>query len=199
MKVEQSFAIARPVNEVWTFFQNLPDVAACMPGASLTGETAPGNYAGKIAIRLGPFSASFEGEASVTFDQASRTGHAEGKGVDKRGGSRSKMTVDFDVTASGADATTVHIDADIVLSGAIAQFGRTGIIQETANILIGQFVHNLEARLAPPAPEPVASAPALEAAPEPPAQATASLNAGRLIVLVVTAWLRRLFGLRPAS
>lgn len=197
MKVEQTFSIARPVTDIWTFFQNLPDVASCMPGASLTGETAPGTYAGRIAIRLGPFSASFEGEANVTFDQAGRTGHAEGKGVDKRGGSRSKMTVDFDVTESGPSATTVHIDADIVLSGAIAQFGRSGIIQETANILIGQFVQNLESRLAPPLPLAAPEIPE-PAASEPPAPAAASLNAGRLMVLVVTAWLRRIFGLRPA-
>ena len=40
------------------------------------------------------------------------------------------------------------IDADVQLSGPIAQFGRTGIINETAAILIGQFAKNIEAMIA---------------------------------------------------
>ena len=214
MKVEQSFSIARPVDDVWAFFQNIPEVAACMPGATLGGEIAPRTYAGRISVRLGPFGASFEGEATVSFDQADRRGHAEGKGVDKRGGSRSKMAVDFDVAASGPDRTTVHLDADITLSGAIAQFGRGGIIQETANILIGTFVRNLEARLTAGAPV-LAAGPDETAATERPGDAgvprsgdagvprpgdagapVRAIGAAGLIVAVMKAWLRRLFGLR---
>ena len=43
--------------------------------------------------------------------------------------------------------TKTVIDADIQLSGAIAQFGRIGIIKETANIIIGKFTENLESSL----------------------------------------------------
>ncbi len=184
MKVEQSFTVARPIADVWTFFQDIPQVATCLPGAELTAEKAPGTYTGKVSLKLGPFGASFEGEATVTFDQERRAGHMEGKGVDKRGGSRSKMAVDFALTAPDPASTKVQVDADITLSGAIAQFGRTAIIQETANILIGDFVRNLEAKLAPPA----------SAAPEPAPAAPQRIRAGRLIWLSLAAWVRRLLG-----
>lgn len=186
MKVEQSFTVARPIADVWAFFQNIPDVAACLPGAEMTGEKSPGTYTGKVSLKLGPFGASFDGEAAVQFDQAAKSGHVEGKGVDKRGGSRSRMTVDFALTSPAPTSTHVRVDADVVLSGAIAQFGRTGIIDETAKILIGDFVTRLEQRLTPLPGAAVASTPA-----------PAPASVARILWLTFQAWLTRLF--RPAT
>jgi carbon-monoxide dehydrogenase small subunit len=137
----------------------MPLVAACMPGAELTEDKGNGVYAGRVGIKLGPFSASFEGEASVTQDEAARSGHVEGRGVDKRGGSRSKLVLDYKLTDVGG-ATKVDIDSDVQLSGPIAQLGRTGMITETAAILIEQFARNVEEKLAalPPSESPINTA-----------------------------------------
>ena len=43
--------------------------------------------------------------------------------------------------------TRVTVDADVILSGAAAQFGRTGLIKEMSRRLIGTFVECLEAKL----------------------------------------------------
>lgn len=189
MKVEQSFTVARPIDDVWALFKDAKQVAACMPGAELTGETAPGTYSGRVSLRLGPFSASFEGEATVTYDDPAHTGHVEGKGADKRGGSRSKMTMEFGLAATGPASTTVNTAADVTLSGAVAQFGRTGLIQETANVLIGEFARNLEAHLTPSEALPE---PAAEGSPPPPHE----IGGFKLIVLAFAAWARKLLGLR---
>ena len=90
MKISQSFEVARPLPAVWELFQDVPAVAACMPGAELTENKGDGVYAGRVGIKLGPFGASFEGEAQVTADPASFVGRAEGRGIDKKGGSRSR-------------------------------------------------------------------------------------------------------------
>jgi hypothetical protein len=42
----------------------------------------------------------------------------------------------------------VSIDADVTLSGPVAQFGRTGLIDEMSKRLISEFVECLEAKLA---------------------------------------------------
>lgn len=147
MKISQTFTVSQPPDVVWAFFQNVPALAECMPGASLTEDKGDGVYSGQVAIKLGPFSTSFEGEAKHQSDEQARTGHAEGKGFDKRGGSRSKLLMDYALTGNG-DKTEVNVDADVQLSGPIAQFGRAGVIEETARLLIGQFVKNLEAKLA---------------------------------------------------
>jgi carbon monoxide dehydrogenase subunit G len=156
MRITQSFHVARPLPDVWILFQDMPLVATCMPGAELTEDKGNGVYAGRVGIRLGPFNASFEGEATVARDEAAHSGRVEGRGVDKRGGSRSKLLLDYRLTEDNG-ATRVDIDSDLQLSGPIAQFGRTGIITETATILIEQFARNVEQKLAalPPRDAPV--------------------------------------------
>jgi carbon-monoxide dehydrogenase small subunit len=147
MKIAQSFTVARPADTVWAYLADVASVAACLPGAEVTEERGAGLYAGKVSVKLGPFSASFDGEATVTRDEATRSGRVEGKGVDRRGGSRSKLVMLYSLAEEGG-ATTVKIDADVTLTGPIAQFGRTGLMTETANILIREFAKCLETKLA---------------------------------------------------
>ena len=52
------------------------------------------------------------------------------------------------------------IHTDLMLSGAVAQYGRgVGMIQATAAQIIGQFAGNLRAQLAQRAPAPCARQP----------------------------------------
>lgn len=146
MQIKQSVTVNRPREEVWALFQDIPAIAACMPGAELTRDNGDGSYAGIVSIKLGPFKAAFEGEVQHQPDPDNFSGRAEGRGIDKKGGSRSRMTMIYALTENG-DATDVVIDADVQLSGPVAQFGRPGIVSETAKLLIGQFVTNVEAEL----------------------------------------------------
>jgi len=146
MKLTQEFQVAKPVDVVWEFFQDIPSVAACMPGAELGDRKEDGPWAGKLTVKLGPMSTSFEGEATIIPDPEARSAHIDGKGVDRRGGSRGQVAVDYALAAADG-GTRVTVDADITLSGAIAQFGRTGLIDEMSSRLIGQFVDCLERRL----------------------------------------------------
>jgi carbon monoxide dehydrogenase subunit G len=146
MKINQSFTISKPLPVVWALFENVPEMASCMPGAQLGEDKGEGLYTGQVRVRLGPFNAAFEGEAKIAQDSENRSGRVEGKGTDRRGGSRSKLVLDYRLMESNG-VTTVTIDADVQLSGPVAQFGRTSMISETANAFIGQFVTNVESRL----------------------------------------------------
>ncbi|MDH3518093.1 MAG: SRPBCC family protein [Acidimicrobiia bacterium] len=147
MQLSNTFEVKRPVDTVWAAFADVPSVAQCLPGASVTADNGDGTYEGSVKIKLGPMTAKFEGAATVTRDDATRTGHIEGTGVDRSGGSRGSVKVDYRVTAAdGGSAVTV--DADISLSGAVAQFGRTGLIEEITRRLIDEFVECLEAKMA---------------------------------------------------
>ncbi len=187
MKIVQSFTVARPAAAVWTFFQDVAAVATCLPGAELTGSDPGGAYRGKVGVRLGPFNATFEGEAKVTADPTTRSGHVEGRGVDKRGGSHSRMTMDYKVADLGG-STRVDLDVDLTLSGPIAQFGRTGLITEAANVLIGEFARNLEGRIG--TSDQTGPSADDRQAPSPPQQ----INALSFLFAVIRNWLKRLFG-----
>ena len=200
MKINQSFEVNRPPAEVWALFQDIPTVATCMPGAQFTEDRGDGNYAGRVNIKLGPFGASFEGAARVVNDAATRSAHVEGQGQDRKGGSRSKLIMDYKVVPAG-EGSRVDIEADVQLAGPIAQFGRTGVVTETANVLIGQFARNVEAKLSEGQPQGSASeltGPAAQAAAPAaqPAQAANQVNAFRILWLVFVSSLRRLFGMQ---
>ena len=146
MKITQEFVVPRPSEVVWDFFQDVPSVAQCLPGAELAGQNDDGAYEGQLSGKMGPMTATFEGTATVTADAESRTATIEGKGVDRRGGSRGQVKVSYAVIPEGT-STKVTVDADITLSGPAAQFGRTGLINEMSKRLIGDFVSCLEAKL----------------------------------------------------
>jgi len=147
MNIEHEFNVAQPPEIVWEFFQDVPSVAQCLPGAELLGQSEDGSYEGKVSVKLGPMAAAFEGKATVAPDPAARTATIEGKGVDRSGGSRGQVKVDYSIVPDGP-GSKVGVKAEVSLSGPVAQFGRTGLINEMSKRLIGEFVECLEGKLA---------------------------------------------------
>lgn len=182
MKIQHDFAVERPVGQVWDFFQDIPAVADCLPGAELKEAKGENLYAGAVSVKLGPMTASFEGEATITPDAAARTATISGKGVDRRGGSRGQVSVVYRLAETDASTTQVDIDADVTLSGPAAQFGRTGLVNEISKRLIGDFVTCLEAKLAATTQEEAAEVKAAE------------VSGLSLFFSGLWAWVRKLFG-----
>jgi len=147
VKITEEFEVRQDIGAVWDLFQEIPELARCLPGAELTEDRGGGRYAGTVTVKLGPLTASFEGEAEVRSVEAERTGRVEAKGADRRGGSAGQIDVRYGLEASEA-GTKVTVDADLVLRGAAAQFGRTGLIREISARIIRDFVACIEAKLA---------------------------------------------------
>lgn len=156
-QITQSFTVQRPVQVVWDFFQDVPAVAACMPGVELLDSLGTDSYKGRMNVKLGPINAKFEGQAKIeNLDEAARTGSITAKGADRQGGSRASASVDYSLGSEG-NATKVEIVADITLQGAMAQFGRTGLIQEVSGQLSKEFASCIELKLAATTPEEAAA------------------------------------------
>jgi carbon monoxide dehydrogenase subunit G len=156
MKITDTFDVERGVDSVWALFENVPELALCLPGAELTQDHGDGRYAGHVEAKLGPITANFVGEATVESDAAARRGAVAGKGVDRRGGSRAQLRVEYSLEPISS-GTRVTVDADVTLSGAAAQFGRIGLLREMTGRIIGEFVHCVEAKLSAPTPEAAAA------------------------------------------
>ena len=146
MKIKQTFEVSRSLSEVWSFFKDIPQVAGCLPGAEYHGTGDDGKHNGKLSMKVGPFQTNFVGVAEVVFDEAVHEISLTGKGVDKKGSSRGKMSMVCKLQAN-TDNTTATVDADVQLSGSIAQIGRVGLIEEIANVLVADFVQNVETAL----------------------------------------------------
>jgi carbon monoxide dehydrogenase subunit G len=179
--IEQSFTIDQPIERVWDFFQDVPQVVTCMPGLEFTGSTGAASYGGKVRVKLGPIAAAFQGEATIVeTDAAQRRARLEAKGIDRQGGNRAQASVTYELTPAGT-GTAVRLYGDIKLAGALAQMGRSGIVQDVAAELTRQFAETLRAKLA--AGAGAAGAPA----------ATRALGGGRLLWQLVWHRVRSLF------
>jgi carbon-monoxide dehydrogenase small subunit len=193
MEIKQNFVVSQPLPAVWDFFHDVPSVATCLPGAEYLGTKDDGAINGKVSAKVGPFQASFEGEARVKYDEAAKKVEFEGKGVDRKGASRGKMSMICNVTPEG-NATRVAVVADVQLSGGIAQFGRTGLLTEIVNQLVGEFTRNAEAELDRRSGSAAGSEATVEtsgSAPRPPAGKP--LKATSLFFAALKGWLRSLF------
>jgi len=165
MRLEHEFTVPVPVEEAWQVLLDLPRVAPCMPGATLTGVDGD-NFTGTVKVKLGPISLTYQGKGHfVERDDAAHRVVIEASGKDARSAGTAAATVTASLAGSG-DATTVEVTTDLTVTGRPAQFGR-GMIADVSAKLIGQFADCLARTLSAGTPEPSGAAPATTAAAAP--------------------------------
>jgi carbon monoxide dehydrogenase subunit G len=146
MLIKNEFEVAQPVEKVWQFFENIPQVAACLPGTELTSDLGDDTYEGQVAIRMGPVKLQFSGTAHITErDDAARRIVVDASGSEVRGRGQASMLVTATLAPSGR-GTKVGVTQDLQLSGAAAQYGR-GMISDVTNVLMRDFSTNLMNRI----------------------------------------------------
>ena len=146
MLIKNDFEVAEPVEKVWQFFDNIPQVATCLPGAELTEDLGGEKYKGKVAIRMGPVRLQFTGTADITErDEAAKRIVVQAAGADERGRGQASMTVTATLSKSGR-GTHVDVAQDLQLSGAAAQYGR-GMISDVSSVLMHDFSVNMQDRI----------------------------------------------------
>ena len=148
MQIKQQFVVAHSRAIVWDSFGRIDEVTLCLPGASLT-EPATGNLAKfKLNVKLGPIGAEFVGEAELERESNDFRGTIRGSGRDNRSNSRVKGEIEYTLSEEAqGKATGVDISVDFSLTGRLAQFGRTGIVNDLAARLTADFANNLESAL----------------------------------------------------
>ena len=197
MEINNSFEVPLPPKEAWKVLLDIERIAPCMPGAELTGKADNDTYNGKVAVKLGPVALAFAGQVKFTeIDEANHKARAKAQGKDSKGRGGANATVDFHLVPI-ATGSQVIVKTDLNLSGAVAQYGRaSGLIQDVASQLIGQFASCLKSKLAASAPpaQPGATATAQAAAAPQPAAAVKPISGFSLMFRVLLNSLRRLFG-----
>jgi uncharacterized protein len=146
MLIKSDFDVAAPIDKVWSFFQDIAGVAACLPGAELTDDLGDDKYLGKVAIRMGPVKLQFAGTANITErDNDAKRIVVDAAGADEKGRGQASMLVTATLAAAGS-GTKVDVTQDVQLSGAAAQYGR-GMISDVTAVLMRQFATNLQTRI----------------------------------------------------
>jgi len=144
--IRSDFEVAEPVEKVWRFFDDIPAVAACLPGTELTDNLGDNKYRGKVAIRMGPVRLNFAGNADIKErDDAAKRLVVDASGSDEKGRGQAAMAATASLTGVGG-GTRVDVSLDLQLSGAAAQYGR-GMITDVTEILMRDFAARMQARM----------------------------------------------------
>ena len=152
MLIKDEFEVAEPVEKVWQFFENIPQVAACLPGAELTEDLGDDTYKGKVAVRMGLVRLQFVGTADITErDEAAKRVVVHASGADEKGRGQASMVITATLGRTGRGTTKVGVVQDLQLSGAAARYGR-GMITDVTAVLMRDFAANMQGRSTYPHP-----------------------------------------------
>ena len=145
-QIEAMFEVLADVRTVWKFMVDLPAVASCLPGASVE-ELNADQVKGRISIKFGPMNAAFAGSARLERDDEAKSAVLRGAGLDSLSQSRATGDVHYRLEPASPGATTVHVALIYTLQGPLAQFSRSGLVQDFVRRMVVDFGANVNARL----------------------------------------------------
>ena len=149
--LEREFTMHRPVDALWTLFEDLPRVAECLPGVHVESADSD-RFSGRAEIRFGPVGAAFHGGGTRETDAGRRTGVISGRGSDARGHStldaELRYTMSSEETHGPEPRTRVGVGIRFRIQGGLAQFNRGDLVESFADAMLAEFVRNCDRRLA---------------------------------------------------
>ena len=146
MLISQTIVVDQPIDDVWKFFDDIPQVASCIPGADLTDKLGTDHFGGDVIISAGPVKLEFAGQAKVkSRDNSKKIITIDASGSDKKGRGEAQAVL-IAALNPAAGGTSVKISLDLTVSGAAAQFGR-GLIADVTAVLVNQTAESMQARM----------------------------------------------------
>lgn len=191
MLIENEFEVPATIDQAWAYLLDVEQIAPCAPGAELTEVVDDHTWKGKINLKLGPIALSFAG--TVTVAERDETNHRvvlKAQGQEQKGKGAANATVTSWLEPAGPNgATRVRMQADIMLTGTVAQVSR-GLLPDVSARLTNQFADCLRDHLTASQGAPDAASPTT---PQPP-EAIGGIRLGLYaIVRAIGRFFRRLF------
>ncbi len=144
MIISTRFEVEAPIDAVWRHMLDVQKVAHCVPGAQLTEVIDERTYAGKIGVKLGPIDVGYRGRVHLEeVDEQVHRVRLKAEGSETRGRGGVFATVTSELHDEGGK-TVVSTESDIAVTGLVAQFGRSAIMQEVAQRMARHFATCLE-------------------------------------------------------
>jgi len=136
MKMTGEYRIAAPRQEVWRALNDPEVLKVSIPGCETLEKTSDSGFAAKVKAKVGPVSASFTGEVTLSDlnPPESYTISGEGKGGAAgfaKGGAKVHLTED-------GEATLLSYEVNAQVGGKLAQIG-SRLIDGTAKKMADQF------------------------------------------------------------
>ena len=127
---------------------NVPQTAACFPGAGNIEQISADHYKGRVTVKLGPLTMVFSGNLCIeNRDDNAHNATIKAAWSETKGRGNANTVTRFALQEHGG-GTRVTLHSDLQLAGQVAQYGRgAGMIAEISAQLISTFAENLRARI----------------------------------------------------
>jgi carbon monoxide dehydrogenase subunit G len=160
MKVRESFVIDEPRERLWAFFEQVDQVARCVPGVESVEVVDAENSKVRVTQSVGPMTATFDLKMRITerVENELMQFTAVGRAVRGAAGNvRTTNTVRLEEVEAG---TRVELESDLAMGGVLGSVGQK-VIAKQAGQVTKQFSDSLERAIkgeSPVADEPAATA-----------------------------------------
>ena len=149
VELEKSFVIKAAVADCWQLLSDIPRVATCMPGASITQVIDASHFVGLVMVSIGPMRLQFTGELErVMIDASARKLVLMATGTDKSGSSAT-MKLTATLVEKENHQTLLHGQAEVTVNGQLAQFG-SRMIAPVSDVILSQFADQFRQKLLKP-------------------------------------------------
>jgi uncharacterized protein len=180
MQMTGQYRIAAPRETVWQALNDVEVLRQCIPGVEEIEKTSDTSFSAKVRAKVGPVSARFAGEVTLS-DLDPPNGYTisgEGKGGAAgfaKGGAKVRL-------ADDGPATLLSYQVDAQVGGKLAQIGSRlidGTAKKMADDFFSRFAQTVERGGEAPAPGEAAPSPAAARSETAPPPAAAAVHAAR--------------------
>src|SRR6516165_9364097 len=158
MKLHEEFVVAEPVGTVWKFFEQPESVAGCVPGVEYVTILDGDNVLVRATQSVGPMTATFDAKVTVLERVPEELIRFRAAGRSVRGAIGNVRTENTVQLRGFAGGTSVSVEADLVLAGALGSVGQKVIAKQGGKVT-AEFAANLQRALRGEAPVPVTARP----------------------------------------
>lgn len=147
MRFETQVVLHVPRRSVWDFLWDVPRLTACVPGCEAVQEIEPGTrYQAVVRDKVGPFMLRVPLTVEVLEATAPGRLRARAQGRDAAVQSLVKVDLTLGLVETGAQATTLQVDADVTVLGKLGTLGHSVIVRR-GEAIVAQFASAIQAAL----------------------------------------------------
>ena len=139
MKIEKSFTVGAPRENVWEFITSPESVAPCIPGCEQVEQVGPKKYQAGIRIKIGPIRTKFKVDIDVLEERPPEFASYQTQGVEGGKASRIKAVSKLSLTEIDSAATEVLYTSEINLIGRLGKFSQ-GMMNKVADSIGEDFI-----------------------------------------------------------
>ena len=146
MRFDEAFTVPIARDSVWEFFQDIPRVAACVPGVEEVSVVDDSVSRVRVTQRVGSMFATFDLKMAITEKRPVEYIEFSAVGRTVKGASgtlRAKNEVRFEEAAQG---TEIQLSSDVALGGMLGSMGRN-VVASKAKEVTDAFARALRAEM----------------------------------------------------